>query len=306
MAEERNLAIARAPEADDDIDSTKAELQRRMEEARESITQTVTEIKDTVANQYQAVRHTVTEALDWREQYRKRPVAFTVGALSAGFLLGYTVAGTFKGDGSSYEEDYWSIPSEETDVYARTGAEPARLAQSPYAERGLASSSPPQASTRPTSAHASSATGSYGSTAYQAAAPVEADYSDSSAAEDKGPGLYARFKETRAYDKLQEEVSSLGERFVEELSGVAASVVLPALFGKIKDLFGVDLSNKQRGGSASGGTSAKGVAAAGSAASASSAGAGVGSTRQGGASQSGSSYATSENRPYSGSTPDQA
>ena len=128
MAEERNLAIARAPEADDDIDSTKAELQRRMEEARESITQTVTEIKDTVANQYQAVRHTVTEALDWREQYRKRPVAFTVGALSAGFLLGYTVAGTFKGDGSSYEEDYWSIPSEETDVYARTGAEPARLA----------------------------------------------------------------------------------------------------------------------------------------------------------------------------------
>src|ERR687893_786211 len=101
MAEERNLAVARAQDADD-TDSTKAELQRRMEEARESITQTVTEIKDTVTNQYQAVRDTVTEALDWREQFRKRPVAFSIGAMSAGFILGYAVAGTFKGGDSDY------------------------------------------------------------------------------------------------------------------------------------------------------------------------------------------------------------
>src|SRR5215210_2293115 len=102
MAEERNLATVRAPESTDE-DVTKEELQRRMEEARESITQTVTEIKDTVANQYQAVRETVTEALDWREQFRKRPLAFSVGALSVGFIVGYSIAGTFKGDGS-YDE----------------------------------------------------------------------------------------------------------------------------------------------------------------------------------------------------------
>src|SRR4051812_34697952 len=124
MAEERNVGVARAVETDD-TDSTKAELQRRMEEARESITQTVTEIKDTVANQYQAVRDTVTEALDWREQFRKRPVAFSIGALSAGFILGYTVAGTFKDDGSAYEED--DYPSyEESDAFSTTGATPAR------------------------------------------------------------------------------------------------------------------------------------------------------------------------------------
>ena len=55
MAEERNLGLARAPEPAGDADSTKAELQRRMEEARESISQTVTEIKETVVNQYQQV-----------------------------------------------------------------------------------------------------------------------------------------------------------------------------------------------------------------------------------------------------------
>src|ERR671933_546378 len=129
MAEERNLGLARAAESDD-TDTTKAELQRRMEEARESITQTVTEIKDTVTNQYYAVKDTVTEALDWREQFRKRPVVFSVGALSAGFILGYAVAGTFAGDGEDYEtEDYPSY--EESDAFSTTGAQPAKLAAAP-------------------------------------------------------------------------------------------------------------------------------------------------------------------------------
>src|ERR687883_678656 len=106
MAEERNLGLARAPEASDDADATKAELQRRMEEARESISQTVTEIKDTVTNQYQAVRQSVTEALDWREQYRRRPLAWSVGALSVGFIVGYSLGGAFMGD--EYERGYYT------------------------------------------------------------------------------------------------------------------------------------------------------------------------------------------------------
>jgi hypothetical protein len=213
MAEERNLGVARAAESDD-TDSTKADLQRRMEEARESITQTVTEIKDTVANQYQAVRDTVTEALDWREQYRKRPVAFSIGALSAGFILGYTVAGTFKDDGSEYEEDDYPT-YEQSDVYSTTGATPARLSSSPYAERGLAKPASSPAPQRV--AQAAVASESYGGGAYEQSAPMKADYSQSSLdvqqeAEASKPGLIERFKETRAYDKLQEEVSVLGDR----------------------------------------------------------------------------------------------
>lgn len=293
MAEERNLAVARAADADD-TDSTKAELQRRMEEARESITQTVTEIKDTVANQYQAVRDTVTEALDWREQFRKRPVAFSIGALSAGFILGYAVGGTFAGDDEddyAYGEAGASYPSaDESDAYATTGAEPAKLSSSPYEGRALAKASRYSA---PAPAPQAGASASYG------AAKSESATSDFGASDSAGtggesepdkPGLIERFKETRAYDKLQEEVSVLGDRFIEELSNVGRNVVLPALFSKVKDLFGVDLSNKQ-GGQARG-------AMAGGAGGAGTGGASTGTGTTGASGGGASSYATSENRGY--------
>src|SRR2546423_138674 len=116
MAENTILATARAADTPDDDEATKAELQRRMEQARETITQTVTEIKDTVANQYQSVRETINETLDWREQFRKRPVAWSVGALSVGLLVGYGLAGAIKGNGGeregypSYDEtDVWNV-----------------------------------------------------------------------------------------------------------------------------------------------------------------------------------------------------
>ncbi|MEJ7709366.1 MAG: hypothetical protein WKF84_05795 [Pyrinomonadaceae bacterium] len=83
MAEERNVGAARAAETiPSDDETTKQELQRRMEQARESITQTVSEIKDAVSTQYQSVREGINDALDWREQYRRRPVAFHIGAVS--------------------------------------------------------------------------------------------------------------------------------------------------------------------------------------------------------------------------------
>lgn len=309
MAEERNLGVARAAESED-TDSTKAELQRRMEEARESITQTVTEIKDTVANQYHAVKDTVTEALDWREQYRKRPVAFSVGALSAGFILGYAVAGTFKGDGSAYEDEAGYPSYEESDAFATTGATPAKLSSASAYEAES------RALRRPASYNAASqpaAGGSYGSTQYAKAPPMQAETDASvSAPEEEAepdkPGLIERFKETRAYDKLQEEVGALGDRFIEELSSVGRNVVLPALFSKVRELFGVDLSSSQgrtaqaQGRQASSGRAATGGAAnASGPANASSASAGAGGSGGGGGA---SSYATSENRDYTASSPD--
>ncbi len=93
MAEERTLGIARAREDSDD-EPSKAELQRRMEQARDSITNTVTEIKDNVAQQVE----TVKDALDWREHFKKRPVAWSVGAAGVGFFVGYGIAAAIAGD----------------------------------------------------------------------------------------------------------------------------------------------------------------------------------------------------------------
>ncbi|HEU5460412.1 MAG TPA: hypothetical protein VFU83_07945, partial [Pyrinomonadaceae bacterium] len=93
MAEERTLGLARAQEQIAE-EPSKEELQRRMEDARDSISSTVTEIKETVANQVQAVKDT----LDWREQFKKRPVAWCAGALGVGFSLGYCIANYVKED----------------------------------------------------------------------------------------------------------------------------------------------------------------------------------------------------------------
>jgi len=93
MAEERTLGLARAPEpAAEEL--SKEELQRRLDDVRDSISHTVTEIKETVAHQVQAVKDT----LDWREQFKKRPVAWSAGALGVGFLVGYGVAAAIKGE----------------------------------------------------------------------------------------------------------------------------------------------------------------------------------------------------------------
>src|ERR671913_1651175 len=100
MAEEGTLIQARG----DNGEPSKEELQRRMEEARETITQTVTEIKETVTNQYYSMKETVSDALDWRHHFRKNPVAFSLGALSVGFLVGYGLAGTVKGGGRDPDE----------------------------------------------------------------------------------------------------------------------------------------------------------------------------------------------------------
>ena len=98
MAEERTLGLARAQEQPAE-DLSKEELQRRLDETRDSISNTVTEIKETVANQVQAVKNT----LDWREQFKRRPVAWSAGAMGAGFCLGYCIAAYAKGDEHDYQ-----------------------------------------------------------------------------------------------------------------------------------------------------------------------------------------------------------
>ena len=293
MAEERTLATARATDTPDDDDVTKEELQRRMELARETITQTVTEIKDTVIDQYQSVKETISETLDWREQFRKRPVAWSVGALSVGFLTGYCIAASVKGEGQSRREGYPSY--EESDVW-NVGAPLAAGSRGPA-----------------TRSHASQAIigGAHGSTEYDEQAlvshggfSVASDSTGGVTAEEEQPskpGLIERFKETKAFDRLQDEVSKLGDRFIDQLSTVGQEVVLPALFGKIKELFGVDLSDeKKQSGREVGnrGTQATSAAAAGASSSSSLADASRGSQASAVSDMGGMSYGTSENRAY--------
>jgi len=226
MAQERNLAIARAPEAADDTDATKEELQRRMEEARESITQTVSEIKETVATQYQNVRESISQTLDWREQYRRRPVAFAVGAGLAGVIVGYTVGGVVMGESDLVERYYESEGEDyETTDDGTTPKGGGMLRAAAYAPPAAYPAAESQPASRP----------SY-SSGYEAQTKEE---------EPDKPGLFERFKETQAYDRLQHELGNIGNRVVDELSKTAQQVVLPILLNKLKDLIGLDLTNKQ-------------------------------------------------------------
>ena len=97
MRQKGSAATAPADETETDGDgATKQDLQRQMNEARESISQTVTEIKDTVADQYQSVKDSVTETLDWREQFRRHPAAWSLGALSVGYVVGTSLMASLK------------------------------------------------------------------------------------------------------------------------------------------------------------------------------------------------------------------
>lgn len=230
MAEERTLGVARAREVVEE-EPSKEELQRRMEEARDSISHTVTEIKDTVVNQYQSVKDQINETLDWREQFRKRPVVWSAGALGVGFCVGYCIAATIKGDNDEYDE------YDDTRRRSMKRVTPSARYVTP-SERYYAS-------------HATDSRQEVAPESDRTAEPEEP----------AGPGLIERFKETAAYDRLEREVSTLGGRFVEELSKTAQDVVLPMLLRKLTELIGIDLSEKEEskdnrllGGSKAGGT----------------------------------------------------
>ncbi len=299
MAEERNLATARATDADTtaDADSTKADLQRKMEEARESISQTVSDIKDTVTNQYQSVKESVNDALDWREQVRRHPAAWSAGALTAGVLVGYGVGAVLMGGDSDYERDYRAYDEDDDSDDDDNKSSRGRYA-SYEGGRNYGSS-------RDSSVRSYAGTvGAGASSAYARSDSNDSDYRPSYSSGYAGareedsdkPGLIEKFKDTRAFDRLQTEVSSLGDRFIDEISSVGQNVVLPALLGKVKELFGVDLSNKTGGSQprqSTASTSAYGSASSGSSSPQSypayGSSTGAGST---------GSYGTSENTDY--------
>jgi len=71
-------------------------LQRQIRRTTDSLRDTVDQIQDTAEQKYQAVKKTVSNVLDYREEFQKEPVVWTVGALSAGFAAGYAVGYSHK------------------------------------------------------------------------------------------------------------------------------------------------------------------------------------------------------------------
>lgn len=206
MAEERNLGLARAQDLTTTEEPSKEELQRRLGVTRDSISQTVTEIKETVANQVQAVKN----SLDWREQFKKRPVAWSAGALGAGFLTGYCIANALNDD-----EDEYRYSS----------------AMERYGEESKSYVSQPVLGT----ASASMAAGAPGM-----------GTRTGNGSKDQGPGLFERVTNTPAYERVRDEAANIGSAFVQELSNTAKTVVLPALITSLRNFIGGHLPNAQQ------------------------------------------------------------
>jgi len=237
MAEERNTGLTtnsggtaptRAGEASTsetvtvDTEETKEDLQRRMEEARESISQTVSEIKDTVTTQYNTVRESINDSLDWREQFKRRPVPFSLTALGVGLLVGYSLGGVFKG-GS--DDDYYDYDVDENSYDYEESDDSDDYTPTMTARTIRKNSSPVMAAS------------SYS---------YDVDSANAETDEPSGPGMFERFKGTQAYEKLTNEVGTLGNRVVDELSHTAQAVVLPMLLGKVKELIGIDLGTQRQ------------------------------------------------------------
>jgi hypothetical protein len=203
MAEERTLGLARAQNEFAE-EPSKEELQRRLEKSRDSISSTVTEIKETVANQVQAVKDT----LDWREQFKKRPVAWCAGALGVGFSLGYCIANYAKEDD---RYGYYSAIDRSIDRY---GEESDR-----YASQGVAMSGAPMTP------------------------PVNTSARQSNGSHDDGPGFFQKVASSQAFGRVKDEASNVGDAFVQELTKTAKTVVLPALITSLRNFIGDHLPN---------------------------------------------------------------
>jgi hypothetical protein len=74
----------------------KRELQRQIGRTRDSLRETVEQIQDRAEEKYQAAKETVSKVLDYRDEFQKEPVIWSLGALSAGFALGYTLGYSHK------------------------------------------------------------------------------------------------------------------------------------------------------------------------------------------------------------------
>src|SRR2546428_6888995 len=88
----------------------KHEIRRRLEETRESVKEAASEIKEAATQGFVSVKDAVAD-FDWRDEVKKRPVAWSLGALGLGLLAGYAISAAAK-RAHEGEENRNSVPSE--------------------------------------------------------------------------------------------------------------------------------------------------------------------------------------------------
>jgi hypothetical protein len=104
-----------------DHEPTKRELERQMQLTRESLAETIGEIKETVEQEYASAKRTVSGVLDYREQFKNEPLVWSLGALSAGFALGYTVGYAHKKSGGSKQSPLVAFADSMVDELSNVG-----------------------------------------------------------------------------------------------------------------------------------------------------------------------------------------
>ena len=157
----------------------------------------------------------VKDTLDWREQFKKRPVVWSAGAMGVGFCVGYCVASFVKGD---EHDDYSSAIDrfgEESKYYT---------AQSVLGSSAAAMSMPTQAGTRSRQGNGT---------------------------HEEGPGFFQKVANTPAFDRVKQEAGNIGDAVVKELSNTAKTVVLPALITSLRNFIGGYLPHAEKSQSTS-------------------------------------------------------
>ena len=206
MAQRGTAGQTRGKERVGDEAFLKDEIRRRLEETRESVKEAASEIKEAATQGFVSVKDAVAD-FDWRDEVKKRPLVWSLGALGLGLLAGYAISGA------------------------------AKRAHDGEGKRKYGPSEP----------HANVAHPIIGelhrSATEQQTAPVRVE------AEKKlVPATIKESKERGASDRVRQELGSLRDRFIDEVSTIAHQVLLPALIRKIREAISTNVSDKRRPG----------------------------------------------------------
>jgi hypothetical protein len=109
------------PTKSDGREPTPKELQRKIGQTRDSLRSTVEAIQDKAEQKYQTVKQTVSGVLDYREEFQKEPVVWSLGALSAGFALGYTMGYSHKVAKSGKQSQFAKFTNSVVDELSHVG-----------------------------------------------------------------------------------------------------------------------------------------------------------------------------------------
>jgi hypothetical protein len=202
MAQQGTAGQTRSKERAGDEEFLPDEIRRRLEEARESVGEAVSEIKEAAVQGYASVNDAVAD-FDWRDEVKKRPVAWSLGALGVGLLAGYAISAAAK-HAYEGEENRSSVPSE------------------------------------PRANAAAPSIGELHKSAMEQPAPARV-----AAEKKRAPAITEKSKERGASDRVRQELGSLRDRFIDEVSAIAHQVLLPALVRKIREAISTNVSDKR-------------------------------------------------------------